>query len=119
MHESLQLLLGSASEHIQKIEEWFEKINNADGFIRNQEGEILLNAISMRLQALSENLKNIQKKYPDALKKYPQVNWDEIVRFRDLISHHYELLDYQIVYRICEKDIPVLKSTVGIILNDL
>jgi uncharacterized protein with HEPN domain len=119
MLDTLPLLFESVLDHISKVEDWFQKIKRADDFVSNKEGEILLNAISMRLQALSENVKKIQKKNPLLLKKYPLIDWKQIIRFRDVISHHYELLDYQVVYGICKKDIPLLKSTVEKILSDL
>lgn len=118
MSESLKFLFENVLNHIQKIETWFSRIKSEDEFVNNQDGEVFLNAISLRLQALGENLKKIQKKDPDLLKKYSEIKWDEIIRFRDLISHHYELLDYQIIYRICQTDIPFLKSIIEKILKD-
>lgn len=36
------------------------------------------------------------------------LNPDDIIRFRDLIAHHYELPDYQVIFNICSQNIPKL-----------
>ena len=38
---------------------------------------------------------------------------------RDIISHHYFDLDAEIIYDVCENEIPKLKATIEKILNDL
>ena len=37
---------------------------------------------------------------------------DKIIRFRDFISHHYEMLDYEIVYEIGKIYLPQLESAI-------
>ena len=74
-------------------------------------GMTLLDAISMRLQVVGETVRKIQKKFPSILDKYPHIDWDKIARFRDLVSHHYDQIDHEIVYDICEIHIPKLKQT--------
>lgn len=32
--------------------------------------------------------------------------------FRDFISHHYEKLDTDIIFEICQNDIPILKQKI-------
>jgi uncharacterized protein with HEPN domain len=34
-----------------------------------------------------------------------------IMRLRDIISHHYEAIDYEIIFDICKNHIPQLKTT--------
>ena len=35
-----------------------------------------------------------------------------IIDFRNIISHEYEVLDYQIIYKICTADNPLLKQKI-------
>ena len=37
------------------------------------------------------------------------MEWNKIIRFRDFISHHYEMLDYEIIYQICNEYLPQLE----------
>jgi len=64
----------------------------------------------MRLQVIGESVKKIQKTDLAFLNRYAEIEWDKIARFRDLVSHHYEHVDHEIVYDICRNHIPRLKD---------
>jgi uncharacterized protein with HEPN domain len=98
-------------ESIQLIESRFTKIRIPDEFVQSADGTTLLDAISMRLQVIGEAVRKIQKMNPTFLDPYPGVEWDKIARFRDLVSHHYQQVDYEIVYDICKTHMPRLKDT--------
>jgi uncharacterized protein YutE (UPF0331/DUF86 family) len=40
------------------------------------------------------------------------MNVNPVVRFRDLISHHYERLDHAMVLKICKINLPVVAQAV-------
>ena len=44
----------------------------------------------MRLMSLAESIKEHLKTSPELAANYPQIPWDDIIRFRDKIAHHYE-----------------------------
>lgn len=96
-------------ESIDLIENRFSKIRSPEDFVQSTEGVILLDAISMRLQVIGESVRKTQKADPSFLDSYSSVEWDKIARFRDLVSHHYEQVDHEIVYDICQVHIPKLK----------
>ncbi len=77
-------------------------------FKETREGQILLDAITMRLQAASETVKKIVEQHPNFFETLAY-NTNNIIRFRDFISHHYEKLDSDIVFDICKVDVPLLK----------
>lgn len=103
-------------KHIHVCEKRFEKIREPKDFVGSEEGFLLLDAIVARLQPIAENVKRIIKHNPSLTEKYPEIGWDKIIRFRDFISHHYEMLDYEIVFDICKVNLPELK---GVILLEL
>jgi len=72
----------------------------------------LLDAISMRLQVIGELVKQIHQIAPNYLAAYKEIDWNKIARFRDFVSHHYEQIDYEIVYDICKNHIPKLYQVV-------
>lgn len=61
---------------------------------------------------MGENFKKIDRIDSNFVADKLKLDTTPITRFRDLISHHYELLDYQIVYRICKIEIPDIITTV-------
>jgi len=93
-------------ECIELIENRFLDIRSAGEFVQSADGVTLLDAISMRLQVVGESVRRIQKTDPSFLSAYSHIEWDKIARFRDLVSHHYEQIDHEIVYDICKVHIP-------------
>ncbi|EFK05787.1 putative toxin-antitoxin system, antitoxin component [delta proteobacterium NaphS2] len=93
-------------ESVRLVQDRFSKIGESADFVTTPFGLTLLDAISMRLQVIGESVKRIQNKDYELLKRYPEIQWDKIARFRDLVSHHYERIDHEIVYDICRNHIP-------------
>jgi len=106
-------------ESINLVQERFSKILEAADFVGSTEGVTLLDAISMRLQVIGELVKKIQKADPIYLLGYTEIDWKKIAKFRDLVSHHYEHVDHEIVYDICKMHIPKLNEAVQKMRNSL
>jgi uncharacterized protein with HEPN domain len=104
--------LDMMAESIHLVQERFSRIRLPDDFALTPEGVTLLDAISMRLQVIGESVKQIQKTNPSFLQDYAEVEWDMIARFRDLVSHQYEHVDYEVVYDICNVHIPKLGEVI-------
>lgn len=97
-------------EHVNVCEKRFSAIKTPKDFIDNDYGTMLLDAIVTRLQAIGENIKRLIKNDSNLSLRHPDVNWDDIIKFRDFVSHHYEKLDYEVIFDICETDLPKLKK---------
>ena len=106
-------------DSIKTIIERFKPINSSADFIKDENGKTLLDAISLRLQVIGEILKRIEKEDATFLDKYEVIEWQQIIRLRDFISHHYDLLDYEIIFDICKDKIPQSEATVSQIISDL
>ena len=111
----LDLLL----ESIILVQERFSMIPQSENFVSTSDGVTFLDAISMRLQVIGESVKRIQKKDLSLLNRYVEIEWDKIARFRDLVSHHYEDVDHEIVYDICQNHIPRLKNVIEKMIQGL
>ena len=110
---SLEMIYG----HIVVCEKRFSEIEKASDFIANDYGSILLDSISIRLLAMGEIIKRILKHDVNLIEKYPSIEWDNIIQFRDFIAHHYEKLNYEVVFDICKTDLPKLKEVIEAELN--
>jgi len=110
--DAYQYSLETILDHILVCNKRFSEIHNPSDFISTDNGKTLLDAIVTRLQAIGENLKNIFRKHNLLEENYPDVEWNKIIRFRDFISHHYEMLDYEIVYEICKDYLPRLEIVI-------
>src|SRR4051812_14237755 len=96
-------------EHINAIEEYFRVIKTPDDLKVINNG-LNYDGILMRLQALTEVLKRISQNNKDAIEalNYPDIQ--DVIKFRDYVSHHYESLEHDIVFDICHRNIPELKK---------
>ncbi len=98
-------------EHITIINERMEGIKSPSDFL-SKDGQTMFDAILMRLQAMGENIKKIESLYPGTFSDDQSLDINNIVRFRDIISHHYEKLDTEVIYQIVLNNIPLLKEVV-------
>lgn len=109
MSEILRNRLSTILEALELIEQRMSKIKKADDFVDTDEGVLIMDAIAIRLQVIGETTKKINAQFPEY---FPGIGIDPqpIIRFRDFISHHYDEADYEVLYEICTKHLPVLKT---------
>ena len=95
-------------------------INNIDDFLYSPNGMLLLDAVCMNLIAIGEAVKNLDKvSNGELLPLYPQLQWSSIMRMRDKIAHHYFEIDAEVVLLTVKEDIPMVKTTIENMINDL
>ncbi len=119
MHDLIEENLKFILESIDKISDRIQQIKSADELVNSPDGVTILDSLAMRLQSIAETVKQIEKRDTSLLQRYPEMDWQQIIRMRDLISHHYEDIDHEIVYNLCKTHLPQLKSTIEIIITDL
>jgi len=68
---------------------------------------LLLDAVMFRLIQMVENIIHISKDYKD---QYSNINWKQIVGFRNNIVHDYGKVDYSLVYEVISNDIYDLRD---------
>ncbi len=110
MHEFIKDKCELIIEGIDSIVLYKTGISNALDFNKSDLNKMKFDAIMMRLQAIGENIKKINKIDESFFSEKLDYDTNVIFRFRDFISHHYEKLDTDIVFEICENDIPILKK---------
>lgn len=114
--ELLKFILSS----IEMIKDRFEGISNSDDFLYTKDGLMKLDSISMRLQSIGEALKNIDKRDRDFLlevadKKY----WSNIIKTREIITHHYIDIDSETIFMICDEKLDDLENKVSSLMDKL
>jgi uncharacterized protein with HEPN domain len=106
-------------ESIEIIQKRFGVIKNPDEFIASDEGFTILDSIAMRLQSIGESVKSIYKLDNQFLISYTEIEWEKVIKMRDMLSHHYDGLDHEIIYQICVVYIPELKHTIQKMLRSI
>jgi len=105
-------------DHTETITIYFTAIKHPVDFTISPDGKKSFDAIISRLQALGENFKKIEKLQPGFTEEHINVDVERIIKFRDLIAHHYEKLDSEIIFEICRDQIPGLTNSVKKFLDN-
>ena len=102
------------------IKDRFEGIRDSDEFIYSKDGMTKLDAISMRLQSIGEALKNIDKRDRDLLLEVAdKAYWSNIIKTREILTHHYIDIDSEIIFMICDEKLDDLERKIIILIDRL
>ena len=66
-----------------------------------------VDAVARRFEVVGEASKRIPV---NVRERYPEVPWREMARMRDLISHQYERVLYEVLWRTAQDDLPAARS---------
>ena len=115
-----QELLKFILDSIEMIKDRFEGITSSDDFMYNKDGMTKLDSISMRLQSIGEALKNIDKRDREFLLEVAdKTYWSNIIKTREIITHHYIDIDSETIFMICDEKLDDLENKVSILLSKL
>ena len=114
--ELLKFILAS----IEMIKKRFRDIHTSDDFLYSEEGMTNLDAISMRLQSIGEALKNVDKRdRVFLLEVADKTYWSNIIKTREIITHHYIDIDSETIFMICDEKLDELESKIVDLMDKL
>ncbi len=93
-------------EALRRIFHYLDDIDEV-GFLQNA---LVQDAIIRNLEILGEASKNLVRYHPDFIAKYSEVPWEDMYWMRNRISHGYFSIDFEIVWKTIEQDLPVLEK---------
>ena len=103
LKEEIQDKFLQISESISIIEERCKNIQQVDDFLLSPWGMTILDACIMRIQVIGETIKAIDDKtQKNFLKDYPQIPWTKVIGLRNIISHEYANIDYEIIWVVIQ-----------------
>jgi len=73
-------------------------------------------AIAMSLLNVGEYANAVSK---ELWEEYPDIKWRKIVDLRNLVAHGYGELDMELIWSLCEKNIPELLSKMQSVVDHL
>ena len=83
-------------------------------------GMTVLDACIMRIQVVGETIKSIDDKTKgELLGHYPEIPWKKIVGLRNIISHEYANIDYDVIWIVITKHLPTLLEVINRMKKDL
>ena len=112
--------LEQIEESLQRIQRRSASIKSPEDFTANEDNLDRLDAIAMLLIAIGESFKKIDTETNgNYLKKYPEIDWRGVIGIRNVLAHDYFDIDAEEIFKICQRDIPQLISTVQHMLKDI
>jgi uncharacterized protein with HEPN domain len=111
----------SKSDEIEFIKHIFIEINYIQTTIEKVEEEVFYNdetlkrAITRALEIIGEATKNLNS---DFRLKYNTVPWGYMAKLRDKIIHHYQGVDYEMIWNIITMEIPELHFQIEQIIKE-
>ena len=108
-------------EWIKHVIQYCSDIKDAVRVFGDDEEDFIDNIHFQRSCVFSmQQIGEIIKRLSDELKKqHPEVEWREISRFRDFVSHKYDYIDLHQVWLLIATGIDELKTQCELILDEL
>jgi uncharacterized protein with HEPN domain len=97
---------------IAEIDTYLENVS-LQQFLSNSEKRF---ATIKQLEIIGEACARIS---PTTKEKYPEVEWNNIIGFRNISIHEYFGVNFQIVWQIVQNDLPLLKTQFSQMLDGL
>jgi uncharacterized protein with HEPN domain len=95
-------------------------IKVVDDFTLTPQGVDLLDATTIRLMAVGEEINKIDKRTKGTLLgHYPEIEWNDIIAFRNFVAHTYFKIDAEIIFLAVQNKVPQLLSTIQKIIANL
>ena len=101
--------LGHILQAMARIERHTAGVD-AGGFAAS---ELVQDAVIRNLEVIGEAANNIQRVDPAFTTAHPQVPWAVMYAMRNRLTHGYDTVDMAVVWKVVERDLPLLKAQVA------
>ncbi len=97
-------------EAIERIEKYTDQ-----GYEVFEQDELVQSWIIHHLQVIGEAVNGLSKDFRNHNKAVP---WKKIIGMRNILVHHYFGIDKSIVWKVVERELPILKRNILKLLNN-
>ena len=107
-----ELYLSDILEAADAIEIFLKDINKND-FIHN---DLIRSAVLQKLTIIGEAASRLHRTFKE---QHNDIEWADIIAFRNLTVHAYFSIDWSIVWTTAAKDVPELKQKISAIVSKI
>ena len=101
-------------QYCNRIQEAVDRFGaDEDDFIHDQQYH---DVCSFYITQVRENIKSLSS---ELIQKYPEIHWRGLIGMRNIISHAYRDIDFEIIWVTILNEVPLLKETCEKILKEL
>jgi uncharacterized protein with HEPN domain len=108
----------SDREKLQDILEAIERIERyaMQGRAAFEQNELIQTWFVQNLQIVGEAARSLSSSTRD---QHPQIPWSQIIGMRNILTHNYFEIDFDIVWAVVDQELPHLKQSFEEILQSL
>ncbi|WP_409524148.1 HepT-like ribonuclease domain-containing protein [Nitrincola sp. MINF-07-Sa-05] len=107
--------LGHILEAIERIDRYTEDMGE-DAFLNS---ELVQDAVIRNIEIIGEAANNIQRASPEFAAQNDDIPWLVMYTMRNRVSHGYDKVDLELVWKTIQSDLPRLHQQVKQILDNL
>lgn len=107
--------LGHILKAIERIDRYTADMDEM-GFLNS---ELVQDAVIRNIEIIGEASNNIQSGAPEFAALHDDIPWQVMYTMRNRVSHGYDKVDLEIVWKTIQCDLPGLHSQVQLVLADL
>jgi len=107
--------LGHILKAIERIDRYTADMDEV-GFLNS---ELVQDAVIRNIEIIGEASNNIQSGAPEFAALHDDIPWQVMYTMRNRVSHGYDKVDLEIVWKTIQGDLPGLYSQVQLVLADL
>lgn len=99
-------------EHIlEALRRIFDYVDDMDevGFLNNA---LVQDAVLRNFEIIGEASNKLVRHHDEFIAQYPDVPWEDMYWMRNRISHGYFSIDFGIIWRTIEQDLPILLTQI-------
>jgi len=106
------------SHMLEALKRIFEYIDDIDevGFLQNTFAQ---DAVIRNLEILGEASQRLMRYHATFVEQHPEIPWERMYWMRNRISHGYFSIDFEIVWKTLEQDLPNLQKQIQMLFNHL
>ncbi|MCK7458058.1 HepT-like ribonuclease domain-containing protein [Idiomarina aminovorans] len=104
-----------AQDYLTHIVESIERVESYTADLdenRFLDDELVQDAVIRNLEVIGEASNNLLKNCPSTVSQFPDIPLTSAYQMRNAIAHGYFKIDYELVWRTIEKDLPPLHEQV-------
>lgn len=95
-------------EAIKRIFDYVEDIGEI-GFLTNA---LVQDAVLRNLEIIGKASNKLVRYHDEFIKHFPDVPWEDMYWMRNRISHGYFSIDFEIIWKTIEQDLPTLEEQI-------
>ena len=95
-------------EAIERIEEYVSELDEM-AFLGNK---LVQDAVVRNFEVIGEASNNIEKRFPDFVAAHPELPLTSAYQMRNAVAHGYFQVDFEILWKTIQRDLPGLHTKV-------